>query len=82
MLAASVSITDSSNYTSTSNRVNLEEWDGVPAQSKMEVVLRYVYAMMRRKITSSPKDQIGVYMYHTVGLLSLTSYHSMNSSEV
>lgn len=77
MLEPSLSIMEASTST-YSNKP--EEWEGVPARSKTEVVLRYIYAMMRRKIFSSPKDQIGVYMYHVVSYL-FGVYHSLDEND-
>lgn len=42
-------------------------WKGKsPPKSKLEVVLLSVYAMMKRKVISSPKDQVGVVVWNTV----------------
>lgn len=41
-------------------------YKGPPAKSKMEVALRSVYAMMKRKVISAPKDVMGVLIFGTV----------------
>ena len=41
-------------------------WKGAPAKSKLEECLRCVYAMMKRKVISSPKDLLGVLIWNTV----------------
>ncbi|GAA5867392.1 hypothetical protein JCM8547_003331 [Rhodosporidiobolus lusitaniae] len=40
-------------------------WKGKPARSKMEQCLRAVYATMKRKVISSPKDLVGIIIYNT-----------------
>jgi ATP-dependent DNA helicase 2 subunit 1 len=44
-------------------------WKGAPAKSKLEECLRCVYAMMKRKVISSPKDLLGVLIWNTVRFL-------------
>lgn len=51
-------------------QTNAITWQGRPARSKMEECLRCVYAMMRRKVISSPKDLIGVLVWNTVRPIS------------
>jgi len=42
-------------------------WNGKTApKCKMEVVLMAAYAMMKRKVISSPKDQVGILVWNTV----------------
>lgn len=42
-------------------------WKGKnPPKSKLEVVLLSAYAMMKRKVISSPKDQVGIVIWNTV----------------
>ncbi|GAA5974908.1 hypothetical protein JCM5350_004498 [Sporobolomyces pararoseus] len=41
-------------------------WKGKnPPKSKLEVVLLSAYAMMKRKVISSPKDQVGIVIWYT-----------------
>ncbi|GAA5993494.1 hypothetical protein JCM11641_000840 [Rhodosporidiobolus odoratus] len=40
-------------------------WKGQPAKSKMEECLRAVYATMKRRVVSSPKDLVGVLIWNT-----------------
>ncbi|POY71002.1 ATP-dependent DNA helicase 2 subunit 1 [Rhodotorula taiwanensis] len=40
-------------------------WQGPPAKSKLEECLRCIYAMMKRKVISSPKDLIGILVWNT-----------------
>lgn len=47
-------------------------WQGPPAKSKLEECLRCIYAMMKRKVISSPKDLIGILVWNTVGLVWFT----------
>ncbi|BGP41099.1 ATP-dependent DNA helicase II subunit 1 [Rhodotorula kratochvilovae] len=40
-------------------------WKGPPAKSKMEECLRCAYAMMKRKVVSSPKDFVSILVWNT-----------------
>ncbi|KWU42341.1 Ku DNA-binding complex, Ku70 subunit [Rhodotorula sp. JG-1b] len=50
-------------------------WKGAPAKSKLEECLRCVYAMMKRKVISSPKDLLGVLIWNTEETVKSTSDH-------
>ncbi|GAA5988311.1 hypothetical protein JCM10908_002158 [Rhodotorula pacifica] len=50
-------------------------WKGAPARSKLEECLRCVYAMMKRKVISSPKDLLGVLIWNTEATVKSTSDH-------
>ncbi|TNY22223.1 SPOC like C-terminal domain-containing protein [Rhodotorula diobovata] len=40
------------------------DWNGPPARSKMEECLRCAYAMMRRRVISSPKDLVSIMIWN------------------
>ncbi|GAA5847451.1 hypothetical protein JCM9279_000488 [Rhodotorula babjevae] len=40
------------------------DWSGPPAKSKMEECLRCAYAMMRRRVISSPKDLVSILIWN------------------
>ncbi|GAA6056456.1 hypothetical protein JCM3770_007477 [Rhodotorula araucariae] len=40
-------------------------WKGLPPKSKMEECLRCAYAMMKRKVISSPKDYVSIIVWNT-----------------
>ncbi|GJN91425.1 hypothetical protein Rhopal_004446-T1 [Rhodotorula paludigena] len=48
-------------------------WKGKPAKSKMEECLRCAYAMMKRKVISSPKDYVGILIWNTAKEAKLTT---------
>ncbi|GAA5867373.1 hypothetical protein JCM3774_003567, partial [Rhodotorula dairenensis] len=50
-------------------------WKGAPAKSKLEECLRCVYAMMKRKVISSPKDLLGVLIWNTEATVKSMSDH-------
>jgi len=48
-------------------------WNGKTApKCKLEVVLMAAYAMMKRKVISSPKDQVGILVWNTVSHSSIS----------
>lgn len=54
------------------------DWNGPPARSKMEECLRCAYAMMRRRVISSPKDLVSIMIWNCVRPLS-SRYEPSNS---
>ncbi|GAA5875181.1 hypothetical protein JCM1840_007274 [Sporobolomyces johnsonii] len=50
---------------STREAINSLGWKGKDPKSKMELVLRTAYAMMKRKVISSPKDLVGILVWNT-----------------
>ncbi|GAA5939116.1 hypothetical protein JCM1841_003359 [Sporobolomyces salmonicolor] len=49
----------------TREAINSLGWKGQDPKSKMELVLRTAYAMMKRKVISSPKDLVGILIWNT-----------------
>ncbi|GAA5914205.1 uncharacterized protein JCM6883_000775 [Sporobolomyces salmoneus] len=48
------------------NEIRKLGWKGkTPPKSKLEVVLLAAFAMMKRKVISSPKDQVGIVIWNT-----------------
>ncbi|CEQ43197.1 SPOSA6832_05100, partial [Sporobolomyces salmonicolor] len=56
----------------TREAINSLGWKGQDPKSKMELVLRTAYAMMKRKVISSPKDLVGILIWNTVRSDSLS----------
>ncbi|KAK4703670.1 ATP-dependent DNA helicase 2 subunit 1, partial [Phenoliferia sp. Uapishka_3] len=54
-------------------------WKGQAARSKMEIVLRAAYAMMKRKVISAPKDSVGILIYNTAASQSIGESNLRNA---